>query len=137
MTSDTNKPPVKLILASGRLTDELIKLLMEHFGFEAEALAKTVYKRIRFHKSAITMFNYVFYDTKCFKKSETEWLLLIIHEQVHRQEIGNNLLKAIGWYFGYLSGYIKSGFSYRKNPYEARAYDIEASAARLIQSINL
>ena len=130
-------PPSTLIANNGRLTPSLIKFLHEHFGFSRGSLEKTVYKRIPFHKNAITLFNRVYYDAKCLKKSETEWLLLIIHEQVHREEIGNNFTGAIGWYAGYLGGFIKSGFSYRKNPYEQRAYSFEARAAEMLKKINV
>jgi hypothetical protein len=126
------KAPEKLIKPDGRLQPEVIDLLSVQFGFNKIILEKTVYKEIRFQKNAITLYKHVFFDRKCYSKSEQEWLLLIIHEQFHREEIGNNFLKALGWYAGYLVGYMKSGFSYRQNAYEIRAYDFEAAARKTL-----
>ena len=128
-------PPKTLIDSKGKLTSGVIKLLHENFGFSIKSLERTVYKQISFHKNAITIFNHVYYDAKCFNKSEIEWLLLIIHEQVHREEIGNHFQRAISWYAGYLIGFMKAGFSYRKNPYEERAYSFEAKAAEILKKL--
>jgi hypothetical protein len=130
-------PPPSLINSKGRLTPSVINLLQEHFGFSAKSIKRTVYRQIRFHKSAITWYNHVFYDAKCLQKNELEWLLLIIHEQVHRNEIGNSFFKATAWYVGYLAGFVKAGFSYRKNEYEIKAYDIEKSATELFGRMEL
>jgi len=118
-------PPSKFIDTKGRLTPELIAFLHEHLGYSIKTLEKTVYRQIRFHKNAITLYKNVFFDAKCFTKSEEQWLLLIVHEQFHREEIGNNIFRAMGWYLGYLWGFARSGFSYMKNPYEVRAYMAE------------
>jgi hypothetical protein len=125
-------PPENLIDARGRLTPELVTFLHENFGFSKPVLEATVYKQIRFHKSAITLYKWVFYDAKCLSKNELQWRLLIIHEQVHREEVTNNIFRAIAWYIGYLIGYMRAGFSYRKNAYEVRAYNFEAEAEKVL-----
>jgi hypothetical protein len=126
---DATLPPGSMILPGGHLTPALIRMLHENFGFSVKTLQKTVYRQIPFHKNAITLYRHVFFDAKCLKKSEQEWLLLIIHEQVHREEIGNSVLGALAWYAGYLVGFARAGFSYRKNVYEQRAYNFEEKAA--------
>ncbi len=127
-------PPVSLIDANGRLTAQTISFLSEHAGFDVNNLQQTRYRQIPFRRHAITLYKYVFFDEKCFKKSELEWLILIAHEQFHRNEIGNNFFGAIGWYSGYLFGFMKAGFSYMKNPYEVRAYAFEKEFGERIKA---
>lgn len=124
--------PEEIFKPNGHLTSGIQEILHLVFGFNKKALAKTIYYPGNFKFGAITLFHKIKFDKSFFTKYSTEqWFILVVHEQVHREDIWNHPAKGLGFYTSYLWQWMKVGFNYRKNIYEQKAYGIEPKAKAL------
>lgn len=127
-----NQLPKELFKQNGFLRDEVQEILHEVFGFDKIGLSQTRYIAGSFKFGAITYFKKIIFDTSFYTSMDLQkWFVLIVHEQVHREDIIQNPLKGVGFYISYFLHWLKAGFSYRGNKYEQKAYGIEAKATEL------
>jgi hypothetical protein len=123
-------PPACLIDAEGLLKPAVQGLLAAAFGFDRRSLARTrwrplsptkVLSRWLDHRgfAAITLGRHVYYvPRRVASCSLTDWLVLVVHEQTHRQQqVRHGML---GFYLRYGLNHLRYG--YRANPFEVEAY---------------
>ena len=121
--------PIEFFEPNGHIKENIQKLLHEQFGFDKEGLQQTKYYPGNFKHGAITIFKKIKFDYSFFDKyTLKDWFVLLVHEQVHREDIIYHPQGGLGFYLSYFIGWVKAGFSYRKNEYEEKAYAIEAKA---------
>jgi RHS repeat-associated protein len=126
--------PETMIDKKGNLTNPMKALLWGAFGMSMSSMSKTTWKIAPFRFGAITLYRTVIVDDKQSKSmTDAEWGNTIVHEQTHREEVGDDLVSALIWYRDYLIGYAGAGFSYRNNPAEKRAYTAEEPMGRLME----
>lgn len=127
--------PLELFTREGRIQPKYQEILAREFGFGEKGLKQTKYRVGRFRFGAITLYRVILIDRSFLENySLKDWFGLIAHEQVHREDILCHPLGALGFYFSYLIGWAMAGFSYRKNEYEVKAYDMEAKARTFFQN---
>ena len=125
--------PKYMIDGNGHLTNPMKALLSSAFGYDMKAMNKTTWKPSDIqYADAITIFRTVHYNRYLSSESDMYWAKLIVHEQQHRDEIGNGVVGAVNWYLNYGVGYIGAGFNYEKNPFETRAYNTDGPMERLM-----
>lgn len=128
-------PPQWLIDAEGRLAPPVVALLHQALKYRVEPLRQTRWRPVRRvprDMNAITIYRNVYYSEKRARDWRfADWFHLIVHEQFHREEIGDELPGALRWYAAYAAGWARAGFSYRENPFEARAYAAGCSSQSL------
>lgn len=104
----------------------------ELFEFDKKGLAKTSYKAGNFKHGAITIFSKIKFDYSFYETySIGDWFALLVHEQVHREDIICHPQGGLGFYLSYFIGWVEAGFSYRKNEYEVKAYSKENEAREI------
>jgi len=124
--------PILFFTSDGSIQEKVQILLHQLFGFDEKGLAKTKYKAGNFKHGAITIFSRIKFDRSLYKKySIGDWFGLLVHEQVHREDIVCHPQGGMGFYFSYFLGWIQAGFSYRMNEYEVKAYDKEKIARQM------